>query len=223
MTTDNLTDWRAFFSGRYLTGPDCESEPTFTIARVAAENVENPDDQTVRRKMIVHFRGDDAKPWIPCRTTAECLAAMWGNNPQDWSGKPITLYFDKTVRVGREVKGGVRVKGSPLLDKPMHIQVKLPRRRPLKITLEPTGNRGGPRVPVTVSRADALAFLDNALAEHSLTVADLDGYARSAGKPTSDDMAPKVLAAIATGIREGSDKGRGIVASVQAWAAGEEG
>lgn len=152
MTTDDDLDYRALFGGRYMSAPDMPTEGrTLTIAGAAVEAVEDPKTKQVRDRLLVYFN-ERVKPWLPCRTTAGCLAAMWGDRTSGWAGRRVTLYQDPTVKVGAKVVGGIRVLGSPELDAPREVVVNLGARKPpAKVRLIPTGD------PLAVALAELQA------------------------------------------------------------------
>lgn len=175
-----MSDWRSYFAGRYLSGPVLTEDTTATIAHIESTLVEDPDGGAARERMIVHFRNDALKPWLPCKTTGFCMAAMYGDDTEGWIGKPVTLYFDPTVKVGRDVKGGIRVRGAPGI-RPMTVEVKLPKRKPLSIRLVDTAPRRQEQ------QARPTADLEQVLADAELTVNDLDDWRESNGKgPVAD-------------------------------------
>lgn len=142
MTVDaDDLDYRALFGGRYMSAPDMPTEGrTLTIAGAAVEAVEDPKTKQNRDRLLVYFH-ERVKPWLPCRTTAGCLAAMWGDRTSGWVGRRVTLYQDPTVKVGAKVVGGIRVLGSPELDAPRDVVINLGARKPpARVRLIPTGD-----------------------------------------------------------------------------------
>ena len=191
MSHDDVNDdYRAFYGGQYLAGPNVPEEGhTFLIERCAVEEVEEVkkkkrgDDgpRKVREKLIVYLR--DAKPWIPSRTAAGCLAAMWGKKTGDWKGHRVTLFFDASVRFGADTVGGIRVLGSPELSDVLKIEVDLGSRKPpARVTLRPTGRGSAPQpAPPTL---DALGLT-------------LDGVnallAEKSAAPATPETLPRIL------------------------------
>lgn len=128
----------ALFKGDYITAVEFGGKcPTMTIARVEEVGLEG-DDGKVKTKGVVWFR-ETPRGFVLNRTNATCIAAMFGDETEDWSGKRITLHA-QPVKLGPKTVPGIRVKGSPDLDRPVVAEVKLPRRKPRKIRLEVTGN-----------------------------------------------------------------------------------
>jgi hypothetical protein len=138
-----MADYREFFAGAFLTGPECKPCPTFRIAEVRREEVEDPEKPQQRRQKLVIYgltlQGRE-RPWIVCKTSAILLAAMFGDDVDGWPGRAVTVGFDDTVTVDGKKVGGVRPIGAPDLPREMTVQVKLPRRKAKPHTLRPTGD-----------------------------------------------------------------------------------
>jgi len=181
----DVDDYRRMFGGTYLSAPTLGQpgeDLTFKIDRVTGRDVETPEGD-VRRRLVVHLV--DAKPWLPCRTTAECMGAMWGPRVADWAGREITLYHDPTVRVGSKVVGGIRVRGAPDLPRPIEVEIPQPRRKPLKIRLVNTGRAQASGQPLT-------------LASLGLTRAGVDALlAELKRAPSTDAGLPAILIRLA--------------------------
>lgn len=186
MSHDDVNDdYRAFYGGQYLAGPNVPEEGhTYVIERCALEEVEEVKKKKrgadgpskVREKLVVYLR--DAKPWIPSRTASGCLAAMWGKKTGGWKGHRVTLFFDQTVRFGADIVGGIRVMGSPELRETMAVEVDLGSRKPpARVTLVPTG-RGS--TPAPAPRQPTLEDL-------GLTRAGVDALLHEKGRPAADD------------------------------------
>lgn len=158
-------DALAMFGGRYLTGPNLPTDGrTLTIAGAGVEDVEDPKTKAVKERLVVYFN-ERVKPWLPCRTTAECLRAIFGTKMTGgWRGRQVTLYHDTTVKVGSAVRGGIRVLGAPSLTEPMDLVVNLGARKPpAKVRLIPTGD------PLAVALAE-LEASEAALATYLSTL-----------------------------------------------------
>jgi hypothetical protein len=138
-----MADYREFFAGQFLTGPECKGCPTFRIAEVRREEVEDPEKPQQRRQKLVVYglslQGRE-RPWIVCKTSAILLAAMLGDDVDGWPGRAVTVGFDDTVTVDGKRVGGVRPIGAPDLPREMTVQVKLPRRKAKPHVLRPTGD-----------------------------------------------------------------------------------
>ena len=130
-------------AGEFGTG-EIPLQPTWTISRMALEKLESismNDTEGAAGKMktkgIIYFK-EHGTGWVLNRTNIMCLVEMWGPDTDAWTGKRVTLYR-ADVRVGAKMDVGIRVRGSPDIDKEITVSVKLPRRKPVPHRLVPTG------------------------------------------------------------------------------------
>lgn len=138
--------WQAMFKGSYLAAVEFGNRQfTAEIESVKLVKLE-AEDGSQKDKGVVYFKGHD-RGWVLCKTNAMCVAAMFGDDTSAWVGKSVTLY-STMVQVGREKKPGIRVKGSPDLSAPVQCEVRLPRKKPFKVPLVPTGKAPPPPKPV---------------------------------------------------------------------------
>lgn len=72
-----------------------------TVTAVKSGNKEQP--------IVVHYEGENGRPYKPCKSMIRVLMTAWGDNGKDWVGKTMTLFNDPTVKwAGIEV-GGIRI------------------------------------------------------------------------------------------------------------------
>lgn len=134
-------NWDALALSAYLSAGDIEGrDVTFTIA--GAEIRELPTDKGETDKAVLLLRGPGAKPFVLCRTNRECIQGMFGAAIRDCIGKRITVYATD-VKVGKETKRGIRLRGSPDLPRAITVTVSLPRRRPFDVPLKVTARDPG--------------------------------------------------------------------------------
>lgn len=70
--------------------------------------MEFEQDGKPQRKLVLEFEGKEKK--LACnKTNARTIAALHGDETDNWVGKEITLYNDPTVSMGDKVVGGIRV------------------------------------------------------------------------------------------------------------------
>jgi len=154
------------FLGTYITAAELVGkEPTLTIGNVTLEQVESlkpagdeGSNGKTKDRVIVYFKeskGD--RGWLLNRTNAECIKELWGRETNDWLGHRITLFVQQ-VRVGPKMEPGIRIKGSPELTEPRTFELKLPRKKPIRTTLLPTGKSK----PISDASASPPADLENA-------------------------------------------------------------
>lgn len=133
-----MAHWKELFSGgNYLAGADFKGK-TFTAKIAKVESLGMEDDNGKQKAMPCVTWDIAAKPWLMCKTTAYCVAAMFGDDPAGWVGKRVTLYATM-VQVGRGKELGVRVHGSPELRAALDVEIKLPRKKAFRVRLAPTG------------------------------------------------------------------------------------
>ena len=134
-------DYDALFPGRFIKAGDFKGKDvTLEIANVRIEDLPN-DAGGNKVKGIIAFKGAK-KEWVLNRTNGEALKAMWGRDTGDWIGKHVTLY---PAQFNGDL--AIRVKGSPDLTEPLAYELKLPRKRPQKMTLLVTGRANGKVAP----------------------------------------------------------------------------
>lgn len=146
-------DYGLGFLGEYITAAELVGKtPTLTIQKVTLEKVESlkgDEDSATKMKdrIIVYFaEGRSGRGWLLNRTNAEALKEMWGRETDQWLGKRVTL-MTQSVRVGKKMEPGIRVKGSPELTQPLTFDLKLPRKKAIPMTLLPTGKTPAPEQP----------------------------------------------------------------------------
>jgi hypothetical protein len=138
-----MADYRELYAGKFLTGPECAEQPTFKITAVREEQVEDPEKpKQFRVKVVIYglFLRDRERPWIVCKSSAIMLAALFGEDHTRWVGRKVTLRFDPEISVDGRKVGGARPLGSPELEKPITVSIKLPRRKATRHELVPTGD-----------------------------------------------------------------------------------
>lgn len=127
-------DYALMFPGRFLKAADFLGKTvTLTIKAVRVEEL--PQDGGGNKvKGIVGF-AETKKELVLNRTNAECFRTLWGRETDAWMGQKVSLY--PAVWNGEPA---IRVKGAPHLTEPVSVEIKLPKRKPIHMTLHPTGN-----------------------------------------------------------------------------------
>ena len=91
------------------------SDMTITVTDVRIGNDEQP--------VVIHYEGEDGRPYKPCKTMRKLLIFAWGEDGRNWVGRSMTVYNDPTVRFGGIDVGGIRI--SHLSDIDGEIKVNL--------------------------------------------------------------------------------------------------
>lgn len=114
-------------------------------------------DPTGEQPIWVYFEGDDNKPWKPCKTSARCLAAIWGANAAQWLGMSCTIYNDPTVTWGGAAVGGIRVSHMEGIDKPRVLSLTKTRGKKGQITIQPLIAHDAPKIDVEAANESVRA------------------------------------------------------------------
>ena len=95
-------------NSNYLTQLDCEPPITVTISGWKNENVA-PDNQPPDLKFTLYF--NECKPLVLNKTNGELINVVHGggDNFDNWIGKQITLYRDRSIMYSGKPVGGIRV------------------------------------------------------------------------------------------------------------------
>lgn len=100
-----------FLSEAEFVGEDGKyREFDLAIAAVTREELQLPGRSGLIPKIVVAFEGAK-KRLVLNKTNASAIKSQHGGEVANWLGKKITLFYNPGVRMGREVVGGVRVRG----------------------------------------------------------------------------------------------------------------
>lgn len=94
-------------------------------------------NDTPEQPIWISFEGDGGRPWKPCKTSARCLARVWGSNSKQWIGMSCTIYTDPTVTWGGAAVGGIRVSHIEGIDAPVTLQLTKTRGKKGATILQP--------------------------------------------------------------------------------------
>lgn len=121
-------DWDELYPGRFLkAGELLGRKVTVTISSVDLDTLEGDNGKKV--KGVISFR-ETQKQLALNRTNGICLREMFGRQIPAWEGKRITLFPDEW-----NGEPCIRVWGSPDIEQDKQIQIALPRRRPIPMTM----------------------------------------------------------------------------------------
>lgn len=74
---------------------------TIEITSVKAGAAEQP--------IAISYKGDNGKPYFPCKSMRRVLVHNWGPDGQKYVGRFLTLYRDPKVKFGGIEVGGIRI------------------------------------------------------------------------------------------------------------------
>jgi len=148
----NIPSWGALNPSDYITAEEFGGKDvTMTIAALERVDIEK-EDGSVKKHGVVGFAETDRR-WVLNSTNVQLLKQLFDaisgreTVPDDAVGHKVTLTAEN-VQFGREKVKGIRVKGSPELERVVKASVKLPRRKATTRDLVPTGTNARP-VPET--------------------------------------------------------------------------
>lgn len=84
--------------------------------------------------VVVHYAGENGRPFKPCLTMRKVLIHAWGADGRQWVGRSMTVYNDPTVKWAGEEVGGIRI--SHMTDIERDIKVSLTTTRGKKAKYE---------------------------------------------------------------------------------------
>lgn len=127
----------AFQGKDYIAGTEFlgKRPGTLTIREVRKTILEEEKGRT-KGAPVVFFQ-EIKRGWVLCKTNASCLAAMFGEETDKWTGKRVTLYAAQ-VHFGGEKVTGIRIAGSPDIREPVSFTLRLARKKPQRMVMKPT-------------------------------------------------------------------------------------
>ena len=153
-------DIALLFPSKYLKSAEFKGlDVTLTIADIKLEELAT-DGGGTKTKGVVSFR-ETKKLWVINRTNSDCLKGMWGRETDNWIGKRVTLYpapFSDPFT--GEQSTAIRVRGSPDIAKDTTVEIHLPRKKPVRMTMRRTGTMraNGAKPPPTPPEAPLLVI-----------------------------------------------------------------
>ena len=144
----------------------------FTISHVTEGKEQVPYD--------IHFTDGEGKCWRPSNGMLELLCHTWGDDTKVWAGRRVELFQDASVKIGRDVVGGIRVRSISHIDKPMSPLITVSRGTKKPYTVKPLVDAPAPAP--TAPRDESGR---NWLSELTLAGDDLEAVA-SLGKAATD-------------------------------------
>jgi hypothetical protein len=136
-----MPNWKTLFkSDHFISGAELENKrPTLTIARVQSVKLEQEDGRQ-KDKPVLFFE-EIKRGFVFSKTVGFCLGAMFGDDFSTWPGKRVTLHSEM-VQVGAKKEPGIRVTGSPDIEKPLMVKIKLAKKKAFTVKLVPTQAKG---------------------------------------------------------------------------------
>jgi hypothetical protein len=111
---------------------------TFTITSVTEGNAEQP--------VQVHL-AEFPRVWRPGKSMRRVLAACWGPQATEWTGRRVTLYCDPKVKFGGDEVGGTRISHLSHIDSVRKIPLLVTKGRSAVFTVQPLKEAAPPPAP----------------------------------------------------------------------------
>lgn len=146
---------------------------TITVSEVRRGDADQP--------VVVHYHGEDGRPYKPCKSMRKVLIFAWGEDGSQWVGRAMTLYNNPAVKWGGVAVGGVRISHLS------HIE------RDLVLQLTATKGKKEPQTIKRLVQADPhAAALDLLKAASKEGLAALEAQWKATAKPAQKALAPKL-------------------------------
>lgn len=87
----------------------------------------------------VNYKGDNGKPYKPCKSMRRVLVSVWGGDGNAYVGRKLTLYRDDRVTFGKDQVGGIRISHMSHIDKPKTLALTATRGSRKPFTVQPLG------------------------------------------------------------------------------------
>lgn len=124
---------------------------TFTIAEVTRGN----DEQPVQIRLA-----EFPRVWRPGKSMRRVLAAAWGPQASEWTGRRVTLYCDPAVKFGGEAVGGTRISHLSHIDGPKKVPLLVTKGRSAVFTVQPLKETAPPPAAMTLDDVAATTDTD---------------------------------------------------------------
>lgn len=127
------------YPGRFIkAGLFKGTKQEFTIEDVQQEELEG--DKGSEMKVILKMRSQRGKPveLVLAKLNALCLREMFSSSVPAWIGKRIVLFPTADFAPMKKGEPCIRVWGSPDIDAPVNVTIKLPKRKAFDMTMRPT-------------------------------------------------------------------------------------
>ena len=96
---------------RFLCDADLVGQPEIiaTADHTSMEEVRN--GMEVSQKVVLHFMEKGVKPMVLNKTNSKTMAKLAKSPMMEcWKGTMVQIYYDPTIKFGRDVVGGVRIR-----------------------------------------------------------------------------------------------------------------
>lgn len=102
---------------------------TIEITKISLAGAEQP--------ISINYKGDEGKPWKPCKSMRRILVGVWGKDGNLYIGRSLTLYRDDSVMFGGQMVGGIRISHMSHLEKPITMSLSATKKSKKLFMIQP--------------------------------------------------------------------------------------
>lgn len=95
--------------GDFISDDGSYREFTLVVKAVTMDELQLPGRSTKEDKVVLAFE-KAKKRLVLNRTNVAAIKSHHGKAVKDWIGKAVTVFYNPSVKFGRETVGGVRIK-----------------------------------------------------------------------------------------------------------------
>jgi len=140
-------------------------------------------NDSAEQKVVIHYEGDNGKPYKPCKGMTRVMAEIWGgaDNGQSFVGHSMTLYRDPRVKWAGVEIGGIRISHMTGIERDTPVVVTQAKGKRQPVIIHPLKPAAGTPTPPATDKvkegSDALiAMIENCMTGDELAdlLADAD-------------------------------------------------
>lgn len=98
---------------------------------------------------VIHYEGDNGKPWKPSKGMRRVLVAMWGKDANKYIGRSLTLYRNPDVKWAGEAVGGIQISHMSDIDSEKKTIITLSRSKKEPYKVQPLIIEQAPMIDIT--------------------------------------------------------------------------
>ena len=173
------------------------------IGRTAVVTVAGVERIAGEQPLAVHLHEFPGRPWKPGKTVRRILAAAWGTDAAQWTGRRAEIYTDAEVTFGKAKVGGIRISRMSHLDKPLSLALTATRGKKQTHRIEPLPDA----TPSHEVQPDWQALITEAGDDvAALRAMWSDAQARGASEAILNDIKNAATAMGGGGVRDGDER-----------------
>lgn len=182
-----MPDYAELYPSRFLKKEVLSAPKLIRITQVRVEQLEDDKGAKEDKVTVKYKAADGASEIVWPKTNAVLTAVALGTRDyKQWEGKLLVIYYEPKVRFAGKNVGGIRILGSPTMEKPAEVMIKMPRsKRKEFYLLVPTDNKGAPKPGMPEPGMELQARLPADASGNDMPPLDLD-----ADIPFGADMPP---------------------------------